>query len=55
MRLVPIAVLALFAAMLVSPSAMRNLVSAQSGGNEAPTGFDNLTNGFALQTEHDKN
>ena len=55
MRLVTIAVLALFAATLVSPLAIRNNVSAQSGGTEAPTGFDNLTNGFAIQTEHDKN
>jgi CxxC motif-containing protein (DUF1111 family) len=54
MRLLTIAVLALFAATLVSPLAVRNTVSAQSG-TEAPTGFDNLTNGFALQTEHDKN
>lgn len=54
MRLVIIAVLVLFAAMLVAPFAVRNSVSAQSG-TEAPTGFDNLTNGFTLQTDHDKN
>jgi len=54
MRLLKKAVLALFAATLVSGFAVRNTVSGQSG-TEAPTGFDNLTNGFALQTEHDKN
>src|SRR6185436_13777508 len=54
MRLLKIAVFALFAAMLVSPLAVKNIVSGQSA-TEAPTGFDDLTNGFALQTEHDKN
>ena len=54
MRLLKLTVLALFAAMLVSPLAVRNMVSGQSG-TEAPTGFDNLTNGFVLQTDHDKN
>ena len=54
MRLLKIAVLALFAATLVSPLAIRNTVFSQSGV-EAPTGFDNLTNGFIPQTDHDKN
>jgi len=54
MRRLMITVLALFAATLLSPLALRNTVSSQSG-TEAPTGFDNLTNGFALQTDHDKN
>jgi CxxC motif-containing protein (DUF1111 family) len=54
MRLSMITVLALFAVMLVLPLALRNTVSSQSGA-EAPTGFDNLTNGFVLQIDHDKN
>jgi hypothetical protein len=54
MRLLKIAVFTLFAAMLVSPLAVRNIVSGQSA-SEAPTGFDNLTNGFVPQTDHDKN
>src|SRR5262249_36080998 len=54
MRLLKIAGLALFAAMLVSSAALRSTVSGQSG-TEAPTGFDNLTNGFTLQTDQDKN
>jgi len=54
MRLLKITLLALFAMTIVSPLAVKNTVSGQSG-TEAPTGFDNLTNGFVLQTEHDKN
>ena len=54
MRLLKMTFLALFATTLVSPLAFRNTVFSQSG-TEAPTGFDNLTNGFALQTDHDKN
>ena len=54
MRRLMITVLALFAATLVSTLGFRNTVSGQSGV-EAPTGFDNLTNGFTLQTDHDKN
>jgi CxxC motif-containing protein (DUF1111 family) len=54
MRLVNVVILVSFAAMLFSPLAVRNPVSAQAG-TEAPTGFDNLTNGFSIQAEYDKN
>jgi CxxC motif-containing protein (DUF1111 family) len=54
MRRLMITVLALFIATLVSTLGFRNTVSGQSG-TEAPTGLDNLTNGFTLQTDHDKN
>ena len=54
MKYLKIAVLLLFSAALASPSAFTNTIANQSV-TEAPTGFDNLTNGFVSQTDHDKN
>jgi CxxC motif-containing protein (DUF1111 family) len=54
MKYLKMAGLLLFSAALASPSAFTNTVANQSV-TEAPTGFDNLTNGFVSQTDHDKN
>ncbi len=53
MRFLKIAVLVLFAGALLQLMFM-GAVASQSA-TEAPTGFDNLTNGFVSQTDHDKN
>jgi CxxC motif-containing protein (DUF1111 family) len=49
-----IAVLLLCTAALASSSAFTNTVANQTV-TEAPTGFDNLSNGFVSQTDHDRN
>jgi Predicted thiol oxidoreductase len=49
-----IAVLLLCTAALASSSAFTNTVAIQTV-TEAPTGFDNLSNGFVSQTDHDRN
>jgi hypothetical protein len=54
MNYLKIVFLLLFSAALVSPLVLRGALASQSA-TEAPTGFDNLTNGFIPQTEHDKN
>jgi CxxC motif-containing protein (DUF1111 family) len=42
-------------ALLVSVSFCLHAPATAQSGTEAPTGFDNLTNGFSLQTKHTKN
>jgi hypothetical protein len=42
-------------ALLVFVSFCLQASTAAQSGTEAPTGFDNLTNGFSRQTEHTKN
>src|SRR5262245_49789051 len=54
MKYLKIVFLLLFSAALLSPLVLRGALAGQTV-TEAPTGFDNLTNGFISQTEHDKN
>src|SRR5262249_9521413 len=50
MRMLKISMLVLFAIGISSPLFMSNSVYSQA---EAPTGFDNLTNGFTTQAQFD--
>jgi CxxC motif-containing protein (DUF1111 family) len=54
MKRVKLVVLSLFAALLALPVLMASSVESQ-GPTEAPTGFDNLTNGFTTQVVFDAN
>ncbi|MEN3330908.1 MAG: hypothetical protein V7641_273 [Blastocatellia bacterium] len=53
MKLVKIVALLLFAGLLALPIVRTNVVEGQSLSSEAPTGFDNLTNGFTDQATFD--
>src|SRR5436305_9605407 len=53
MKLVKIFALLLFAALLALPMVTTNIVEGQSLSSEAPTGFDNQTNGFTDQATFD--
>jgi Tol biopolymer transport system component/CxxC motif-containing protein (DUF1111 family) len=53
MKLAKILALLLFAALLALPMVMPNVVEGQSTTAEAPTGFDNQTNGFTDQATFD--
>ena len=50
MKLSKTFVLMFFAAAFFLVLAQQNIVQSQSGATEAPTGFDNKTNGLVTQT-----
>ncbi|HYY93522.1 MAG TPA: hypothetical protein VE713_03320, partial [Pyrinomonadaceae bacterium] len=49
MKALKLFAIALFASALVTSFALTRAVRSQSGPTEAPTGFDNMTNGFEPQ------
>ncbi|HKC62544.1 MAG TPA: di-heme oxidoredictase family protein [Pyrinomonadaceae bacterium] len=54
MKLLKLVVLLLFALAFFLPTAFKgNRVQSQSGATEAPTGYDNKTNGFVTQAQMD--
>src|SRR5215468_10871276 len=53
MRTLKISMLILFALGVSFPLYMNNSVYSQAGVTDAPTGFDNLTNGFTPQAQFD--
>src|SRR5262249_46752559 len=53
MRTLKISMLILFALGVSFPLYTNNSVYSQTGVTDAPTGFDNLTNGFTTQAQFD--
>src|SRR5215813_9762524 len=53
MRMLKVSMLILFAIGISSPLFTNNSVYSQAGSTDAPTGFDNLTNGFTPQATFD--
>ncbi len=53
MRMLKIFTLILFVVGIISLPLLKNSVYGQAGVTEAPTGFDNLTNGFTTQAQFD--
>src|SRR5262249_132673 len=53
MRTLKISLLVLFAMGISYPLYTNNSVYSQAGPTDAPTGFDNLTNGFTTQAQMD--